>query len=159
MYNVGIVGHGKNKFDERTTAIARGMIYDIIMDALNNHPKVNVVSGHSPMGGVDIWAEDAVQYIKSKNPHLPDNELTMDIKAPRQQSWYGEYGYKARNLDIARTSDIVHVIVVSKYPDNYRSRRFDNCYHCHTTNHIKSGACWTAKQAMQIGKQAVWHII
>jgi hypothetical protein len=42
MYNVGIVGHGKNKFDERTTAIARGMIYDIIMDALNNHPKVNV---------------------------------------------------------------------------------------------------------------------
>jgi hypothetical protein len=28
-----------------------------------------------------------------------------------------------------------------------------------TNDHIKSGACWTAKQAMQIGKQAVWHII
>ena len=159
MYNVGIVGHDKNKFDERTAPIARDMIYDIIIDALNHHPKVNVISGHSPMGGVDIWTEEIVEYIKKENPYLPDNELTMIIKAPRQQSWDGTYGYKARNLDIARSSDIVHVIVVAKYPANYRSRRFNECYHCHTTDHIKSGACWTAKQAIQIGKQAVWHII
>jgi hypothetical protein len=78
----------------------------------------------------------------------------------------GGYGYKARNLDIATTSEIVHVIVADRYPDDYGGRRFDICYHhrgeaAHVDpfDHVKSGACWTGKEALKAGVPAIWHII
>ena len=98
------------------------------------------------MGGVDIWAEELAE----------EYGHPTDIKAPRQQSWHGEYGYRARNLDIA-ASDIVHVIVADEYPPEYRGRRFKFCYHCKDTRdyHVKSGGCWTGLKA----NLASWHII
>lgn len=51
-------------------------------------------------------------------------EIKLDIKAPKQHRWDGEYGFKQRNLDIARDSRVVHVIVVDKYPNGYNGRRF-----------------------------------
>jgi hypothetical protein len=107
-----------------------------------------IVSGHSPVGGIDIWAEQGAVGLG----------METDIKAPRQQSWGGEYGYRARNLDIA-ASDIVHVIVADVLPEDYTGRRFKLCYHCKTDDHVKSGGCWTGKKALAAGNLAEWHII
>jgi hypothetical protein len=148
---IGIVGHGKDKFNSRTEFIAK----KLILLALTEHEGSVLVSGHSPVGGIDIWSEEVAEAL-----HLP-----MDIKAPKNNSWDGEYGYKARNLDIARCSDILYVIVVAKYPETYRGRKFDECYHCtkhkdeEIPDHVKSGGCWTGWEAAKLGKHVIWHVI
>jgi hypothetical protein len=120
---------------------ARALIRELLTGA------TVMVSGHSPVGGIDIWAEEEALALG----------VALDLKVPTTHSWDppGGYGYKARNLDIARSSDVVHVIVVDEYPDSYRGRRFPLCYHCGTSDHIKSGGCWTGKKATR----AEWHII
>jgi len=142
---IGIIGHGQEKFTEKSKQKAITLIIDILQ---SKHLPI-VVSGHSPVGGIDIWAEDVAH----------DLGLEMDLKIPKQHIWNSEYGYKQRNLDIAKDSDEVHIILVDKYHSNYNGMRFKTCYHCHTDNHIKSGACWTGKQAQKLGKKVFWHII
>ena len=56
--------------------------------------------------------------------------LALNIKAPKDLSWGGEYGYKARNLDIARSSDLVVVVAADAYPEGYTGMRLKVCYHC-----------------------------
>jgi hypothetical protein len=121
-------------------------IFEIIL----SHPNAQIVSGHSRMGGVDIWTEEIAK--------MCGREADLDIKAPTTEAWDGEYGYKARNTDIAK-SDIVFVVVADDYPEDYDGKRFNKCYHCHTDSHVKSGACWTGKQAIKFGNQAKWLII
>src|SRR5438105_15178507 len=94
--NVGIVGNGENKF----SMIGRARAYNAIRTVLQATRATTVVSGHSPLGGVDLWAEEIGQALG----------LALNIKAPKDLSWGGEYGYKARNLDIARSSDLVVVV-------------------------------------------------
>lgn len=148
---IGIVGHGSNKFTKHSEQVARNVIRKI----LSKYPNVIAISGHSPVGGIDIWTEEVAH----------DLGLVMDIKSPKTNSWDGDYGYKARNLDIARSSDEVHVILVNKYPPNYNGMRFDNCYHCSKhlehkiSNHVKSGGCWTGHEANKLGKEVIFHII
>jgi hypothetical protein len=40
---------------------------------------------------------------------------------------------------------------------------FGECYHCRKAGrdlgHVKSGGCWTALQALKMGKQAEWIVI
>lgn len=131
-FRLGIVGHAKEKFTEITESIARQSIRDLIF----KHNATVVVSGHSPMGGVDIWAEEAAL----------DLGIPMDIRTPLQNKWDAEYGFKQRNLDIAKSSDLVAVIVVKELPEGFKGMRFSGCYHCGSRNpvHVKSGGCWTA---------------
>ena len=149
--SIGIVGHGDDKFTEETRLVAKGIITSI----LEQYKEMFIFrSGHSPVGGIDIWSEELAR-------DMPN--IMMDIKEPRQHTWDAEYGYKQRNIDIAK-SDIVHVIVVSHYPGNYKGQRFDECYHCikhskHTLPHVKSGGCWTGWKAIEFGNCAIWHII
>lgn len=147
---IGIVGHGAEKFTKETEKQAKIHIRNILLPPLKPVQKDTVlVSGHSPMGGIDIWAEELARFAN----------IDLDIKTPRQQRWDAEYGYKQRNLDIARDSDVVYVIVVKEYPPNYNGMRFKSCYHCHKDDHIKSGGCWTAIQAQKMGKEAHWIIL
>ena len=149
---IGIVGHAQDKFTKETEQKAREIIRDILMAA---EKPVTAISGHSPLGGVDIILEEVAAELG----------IPTDIKAPKDHSWDGEYGFKARNLDIARDSDEVHVIVVKEYPPGYTGRKFYSCYHCEKMpgndpkSHIKSGACFTAMHAKRMGKRAIWHII
>jgi len=145
MAKIGIVGHGADKFSAATKDKAK----DLIRKILTSDPTSILVSGHSPVGGVDIWSEEVATEIG----------IYMDLKIPRQKTWDAEYGYKQRNLDIARDSDEVHVILVEKYPEGYNGMQFDKCYHCNTSSHVKSGACWTGNKAQQMGKKVYWHII
>jgi hypothetical protein len=131
-FSLGIVGHGTEKFTKRTEALAK----DAIARAIYWYKPSQIVSGHSPMGGVDIWAEEAAKA----------HSIAEKIYAPTDFYWGSVGGYKERNLKIAKSSDVVLVIVVEEYPKLYAGMRFDNCYHCKGRNpkHVKSGACWTA---------------
>ncbi len=142
---IGIVGNGSDKFTLRGKDRAFQLIHRLL------HPEDTLVSGHSPVGGIDIWAEEAAGIIGA----------SMDIKTPEIAQWNppGGYGYRARNLDIARTSDEVHVILADVLPHDYEGMRFKLCYHCGTDDHVKSGGCWTGKQAIKAGVPATWHII
>lgn len=142
---IAIVGHAQDKFTPATEKKAKELIFEILME----FPNVVLVSGRSPMGGVDLYAEEVADKVG----------IPKEIKVPKQNYWDGEYGFKARNLDIARCSDVVHVIVVSRYPDTYTGIRFNRCYHCDMTNHVKSGACFTAKKARALGKKTYLHIL
>lgn len=140
--NKGIVGHEAAKFTSTTELWAREIIRKIL-----KHPRSVCVSGECPLGGIDIWAKEEAEAMGRDYIGHP----------PAENNW--EYGYKPRNLRIARDSDVVHVIVVRKYPRSYQGMRFDYCYHCDTNDHIKSGGCWTARQALKMGKRARWHVI
>lgn len=140
---IGIVGNGADKFTDIGAKRAQKRIRQILLE----HPGATVVSGHSPLGGVDIWAEEIAAELG----------YPTDIKTPEVHQWNPDgYGYKARNLDIAK-SDIVHVIVADEYPFEYEGRRFKSCYHCKDRRdyHVKSGGCWTGLKA----DLASWHII
>ena len=145
MLYLGIVGHEAAKFTPEGEAQARTII-DLLLTSNVLHP-ITVVSGHCPLGGIDIWAEEEAARLGV--PRL--------IYPPRTNSWSS--GYKPRNIQIAARSDIVHNIVVDRLPDTYRGMRFTSCYHCDTTTHVKSGGCWTAKHAQKLGKAAKWHIV
>jgi len=134
---VGIVGHEARKFTPETEAKAREIIRSLLS------PDDILVSGGCHLGGIDIWAEEEANKLG----------LEKEIYLPAIPRWEG--GFKQRNLKIARASDIVHCIVVADYPEGYKGMKFDYCYHCHTSDHIKSGGCWTAKRA----RKAEWHVI
>ena len=144
---IGIVGHASDKF----TFYGCHQAHQAIRDILNKHlyDDVTVVSGDCPMGGIDKWAEEIA--IRSGIP--------VDIKSPKQHRWDGEYGFKQRNLDIAKDSDIIYVILADSFPPEYNKKRFPYCYHCKTDQHIKSGGCWTAHQAIKMGKKAEWIVV
>jgi hypothetical protein len=147
---IGIVGHGSDKFTIESKQKAIDLITHIVEESQHEtQENPIIISGHSPVGGIDIWAEDVAQAYN----------LKTEIKVPLQNMWDAAYGYKQRNLDIARCSDVVHVILVDVLPPKYKGMRFNSCYHCNTNSHIKSGGCWTGLQAKKLGKPVHWHII
>lgn len=139
--NVGVVGHEAAKFTPETEVHAKALIRRALSGA------AAVVSGGCHLGGIDIWAEEEADRLGiPKIVHLPE-----------RQTWNG--GYKERNLLIARDSDVLHNIVVVQYPASYSGMRFEYCYHCKTSDHIKSGGCWTMHRARALGKPAHLHTI
>jgi predicted Rossmann fold nucleotide-binding protein DprA/Smf involved in DNA uptake len=142
---VGIIGNGKDKF----TALGKQRALEVIRGLIG--PNVVVVSGHSPVGGIDIWAEDEAK----------KQGVEMMIFAPAKQKWDG--GYKQRNMEIAKKSSELHVIVVEAYPEDYVGRRDFQCYHCfdNRPRHVRSGACWVARifTEMHPERHVVYHIV
>ncbi len=138
----GIVGHEKIKFTETTEKTARDII------ALIMTPGDTLVSGHCHLGGVDIFAEE----------YADEMGYEKIIHKPRTKKW--ATGFKPRNLLIAKDSEAIYVILVREYPPEYTGRRFKLCYHCNTTEHVKSGACWTAWKTIRLfDRPAFWFII
>lgn len=142
--NIGIVGHEAAKFTLKTKGVAMLLILDIITDLRAETD--SVVSGHCHLGGVDIWAEEIAAKVG----------IPAMIFDPYALEW--KY-YRQRNIEIAKASDILHVIVVRELPLGYEGMKFKLCYHCKTTEHVKSGGCWTGHYAMKLGKPAIWHLI
>lgn len=163
---LGIVGNGADKFTAVGIRAAKLAIEEIIESAARSHKgEIAICSGHSIMGGVDIWAEEAADSLGVlkiiKWPLTTSGQLEDRI---HRSSWDAPYGYKNRNLDIVKESDVLHVVLSAKYPDNYVGQRFPFCYHCKkagrdSTNHVKSGACYTANLMVSVGKPVEWHIV
>lgn len=151
---VGVVGHGSDKFDNTTKSIA----FRIIEDILSGPNVTGFTSGRSPVGGIDIWSEQIADELGIQKQVFP----------AKQHKWDAEYGFKQRNLDIARTSDILYVILVRNYPFGYSGKTWLKdgkpfCYHCERydvpSDHVKSGACWTAWEAKKLDREVYWYII
>lgn len=132
---IGIVGSEEIKFTSKGRANAELLIVDI----LAQHGVAEVVSGKCHLGGIDIWAAEFGAAMG----------LQVTEYAPKANSWWA---YKERNLQIASRSDIVYCITVDRLPDDYHGMRFGLCYHCGNATHVKSGGCWTMKQAIKMGK-------
>lgn len=140
---VGIVGSEGAKFTDATEFDARCKIQELL-----DRPEVTaVVSGACHLGGIDLWAAEAGRALG----------LHVVEFAPKTRRW--ATGYKPRNLLIARGSDECHCITVAKLPPTYTGMEFKLCYHCGTSDHVKSGGCWTVKQARKLGKPGYIHVI
>ncbi len=133
---VGIVGSEAAKFTPKGEALARRLIKQL----LKMKKADTVCSGHCHLGGVDIFAEEIARELGLKTLIFP----------PKTKSW--TFGYRPRNLQIARHSDEVYCFTVNKLPPEFKGMKFDMCYHCGTNQHVKSGGCWTVKQAHRRGK-------
>ena len=143
---IGIVGSEEAKFTPETQAKARAYIRLLLSD-----PRVTgAVSGECHLGGIDIWAREEAEALGV--PFTPHPPATLN--------WSD--GYKPRNLKIAQDSDVVVCITLKELPETYTSMRFpQGCYHCKTPpeHHIKSGGCWTMKQAEKMGKKGYLKVI
>ena len=140
---VGIVGSEEAKFTYEGRIAARTIILGILSDPA----VIEVVSGGCHLGGIDQWAAELGR----------ERGLRVIEFLPDCLSW--ENGYKPRNLRIADRSDVVHCITVDKLPLAFEGMRFDLCYHCGTKDHVKSGGCWTMKQAVKRGKLGELHVV
>lgn len=145
--NIGIVGHEGAKFTTQGEVLARAKIREIYDYYARLATSLRLVSGACHLGGIDIWAEEEADKLGIEKLIFP----------PKTHSWTG--GYKPRNIKIAQTSDVIYVIVVDRVSPSYKGMTFKACYHCGTTDHVKSGGCWTAKQVSRMGKQTYWIII
>lgn len=141
LVKIGIVGHEAAKFTPEAEAVAREYIRHLL-----EQPCV-VVSGRSPLGGIDAWAEEEAETAGRATEIFP----------PKTRYW--ETGYKPRNLQIAKASDRIVSIVVNAFPQGFKGLRFPYCYHCGTASHVKSGGCWTVKQGIKLGKYGWIHEI
>lgn len=132
---IGIVGSEAIKFTSKTEAKAKKIIRSLLS------PGDVVVSGGCHLGGIDIWAAEI------------GRELGLKVVEflPATRAWNG--GYRERNLQIAVSSEKVICITVKELPPNYKGMRFKLCYHCGTTDHVKSGGCWTVKAAIKMGRK------
>lgn len=139
---IGIVGHEAAKFTPEGEAQARRIIRELLT------PEGAVcVSGACHLGGVDVWAAEEARAMGREVREYP----------PKRRTWSG--GYKDRNLQIANDADEVHCIVVDALPTSYHGMRFEVCYHCGSRDHVKSGGCWTRKQAEALGKSGYTHVV
>jgi hypothetical protein len=145
MTKIAIIGNAGDKFTETTKNISKELIRSWL------HPGDILISGGCHLGGIDIWAEEIAK----------DMGIETIIYRPRLLQWnpLREYGFKKRNMDIAENCEVLNVIVVKDYPPGYKGYRYAKCYHCNTKDHVKSGACWTAKRAMLLGKKVTWFMI
>ena len=156
MIHVGIIGAEGAKFTKHGERQARAIIRTILA-----RPDTVLVSGGCHLGGIDIWAEEEYANYRALQ-HRPDPIIHL----PAVLNW--SRGFKPRNLRIARDSNEVHNITVARYASGYKGMRFDECYHCirmrkeigrATLEHIKSGGCWTAYEAVKLDKPTYWHVV
>ena len=145
---LAIVGTSKVGYGDQTDRF----IYEIrkiIMQYYEEYgSNLTIVSGHSPKGGVDIFAESIAQSFKIKT----------DIYPAEVNQWGGKNvnhkrlkGYKARNVQIAKGCNVLYCFT------RFNSDKRKGCYHCQNYKHLRTGGCWTMKAAKKLGKEV--HLI
>jgi len=144
---IAIVGSSGSKLTKIGETHARKYIQQLISSEEKKHGEITIVSGGCPYGGVDAIAEGTAKQLG----------VPILIFKPKALNWSDPSGFKARNIQIAKQSDIVHVVVVNQLPQPDTEGNY--CYHCHSKGHVPSGGCWTGKYAEQLGKETKWHVI
>ena len=140
---IGIVGAEAKKFTPVGEARARALIRSILMGEDGDGWYNWLSSGRSPLGGIDVWAEEEA---------IKLGHFRSELIFPAHNNRWEPHGFKERNLQIAEASWMVHCIAVDRLPSGYKGMTFSTCYHCdrHTRGaaiqprkHVKSGGCWT----------------
>ena len=148
---IGIVGAQEDKWSSEQKRICETKIRQILSvsrDAI-------LVSGHCPLGGIDIWSEQIADSLGIKKEIHP---------APAKQwndvHYFSEVehkslvlrGYRSRNIQIAEASDILYVI---------SPKCLQNCPKCMpgklgaTAGHVWNGGLWAGNFAEKLGKKVV----
>jgi hypothetical protein len=149
---IGIVGSEASKFTPETEILAR----HAILSRIRKDGGDVIISGECHLGGVDIYAKEIAQHWGLGYIGYP----------PKHHSW--TYGYRPRNVKIAKESDKVVCITIKDYPATYDGMKFIRlidgketpyCYHCDSYSHVKSGGCWTMHYAHKLGKNIELIII
>lgn len=123
---------------------------------------VTLVSGHCHRGGIDIWSEVVARDLAIDTElYVPDIHQWSDkTKLVVVDSKSGSYaldavrltGYKSRNVQIAKSSDLLYCIV----PLNTNAY----CKHCNIFGHPTNGGCWTMRYAKEkLGKETQLVVI
>ena len=152
--NIAIVGNGGDKFTSKQEEVVKELLRSLFL----RHKGCTLITGGSPRGGVDIWAVEIADTVP---------ELVQEIKVYRPEVWQWDppsaYGFKQRNIDIAKDCYELYNILSNEYPEGYKGTR-EKCYHCEKTGrrfpvHVKSGACWTMWLTNSLGKTVSYIII
>ncbi len=125
---VAFVGADSTKWNKQTEIVARLKIINTMRYYMSAYPNSFIpISGHSPKGGIDIWAEEIAKGLG----------LEMKIYAPDIFAWEanGKIGYKKRNMMIAENCDVLFV-----FSPMVNGKR------------VWNGGLWTANYAKKIGK-------
>lgn len=128
--------NGEKKFNKATLPIVYNSVKILDHSGKNVYYPITLVSGHCPKGGVDIWAEEIAYKL----------EISKEIYPAKTNCWKD---YRSRNIQIAKTCDILFCIVPSHL--------YNYCKHCEKHNHPSNGGCWTMKYAKTLGKET--HLV
>jgi len=189
-FKLGVIGAEASKFTEETELQAKDNIREILEQAKAQHPDLVFVSGRCPiaiceacgklkfaapeeplegyftcrlcgspkakrMGGIDVAAE-----AEARKQGIP-----CDIKVPAFNRWgdLKTYGFQSRNINIAKDSDELYVIVVKEYPFGFTGEDRGDCFHCaragRPVNHKTSGACWSSTKFTEFHNKPATYII
>lgn len=135
VIGVAFVGADSSKWDQRTETVVRLKIRNIMRYYMSAYPNAFIpISGHSPKGGVDIWAEEIAKELG----------LEMKIFAPNVFAWEvkEKNGYKKRNIMIAEECDVLFVFSPSI-----------------NGKVVWNGGLWTANYAENLGKKVHRFVI
>ena len=142
------MGTSKVGFDQQADRLL-SEVRGIVMKFYEEYGKdLIIVSGHSPKGGTDIFAETIARSFGIKTEIYPAEVNQWNGKNVNHKRLKG---YKARNVQIAKACDILYCFTLSN------SDRRRGCYHCQNYKHLRSGGCWTLKKAQVLGKEV--HMI
>lgn len=126
---LGIVGAEERSWIQLEKLKAREFILNFITEVKPDY----ITSGHCPLGGVDLWAEEFAKLL-----NIPTKIFPPEVNG--WSDWNGKKGYKTRNLEIAKASDIL--LVVSPILNN---------------KVVRNGGEWTGEQASKMpGKTVKW---
>ena len=143
MTNIAIVGADGRKWTENDPELVKYIIRHI----LTKYDNPTLISGHCPLGGVDLWAEEVAKEL----------QIPMRIFKPKQNAWKF---YKQRNIQIAEFCDVLYDIEPLKscrFCGGLGVRGEKTCSFCEGDG-AYSGGTWTLKYAKTLGKE-VWKII
>lgn len=144
MIKIAIVGISAGRYSDRQESEIRKRIAFI----LKEYAEPVLVSGHSPKGGVDIFAEEIFRGL------YPEVEPIIYPANKDHEHWHCSLscqGYRYRNGLIAENCDELYCITV-KDESEY-------CYHCQTVGHKRNGGCWTMQIARLLNKPGELVII
>lgn len=131
---LAIVGTSKELDD-----IDKTNIYDIITGELWREPKwTDIITGDA--SGVD-------EMVRNMSIMLPG---TLTVYKALDKTWDGEWGFKKRNMAIAKQCDELICFTTKTI-----TRK---CYHCNL-DHQRTGGCWTMKYAKSLGKRTRLYVV
>ena len=105
-----------------------------------------IVSGHSPVGGIDIWAEDIAR----------EAGIALDLKAHNAWNPPAGYGFKARNIDIAAELTSSSSSTCCRPATKGCASPAATTAPARQAAPRQMGGCWTGNYALKLGKPAMW---
>jgi hypothetical protein len=117
LIRIGFVGSSERHWNKQSKIKATQKISEILNQCIIQYGKENIVfvSGRSKKGGIDVWAEITAISLGVETKIYPAevekwDDLNEMIADPHPSPMKRFKGYMSRNIDIAKTSDILFCI-------------------------------------------------